>query len=303
MQSNTAILLSMNSWVARDEGKSIASFRKNGLNCRCGFTVPVPHSDFWGAMFAEMIKVNKLSTLGRISLIITFIFIASVSCLTAEEFIRYTDANGTQVITNIPPSNYPVSKTSSRDWAPDRKPDTEKPPAEISNPEPENTNRTFDSLIDKYARHYELDPSLIHSIIATESGFNPNAVSPKGACGLMQLMPATADRLGVKDSFDPEQNIRAGVRHFRSLMDTFNNNLALSLAAYNAGENLVRRLGRIPEIKETVDYVQSVTRRYNEKQKNDQAFNDENSEPEPVPTFRFVDASGVVNLTNIPSIH
>jgi soluble lytic murein transglycosylase-like protein len=230
-----------------------------------------------------------------IYLCIALIFMGFVPFSTAEEFYSYLDDNGTQVFTNIPPvnRNLPPDRISPREVI------NEKTSLAL-NDIPESEPLSFDSIIDKYARHYELDPSLIHSIIATESGFNSNAVSSKGACGLMQLMPATADRLGVKDSFDPEQNIRAGVRHFRSLMDMFNNNLALSLAAYNAGENLVRRLGRIPEIQETIDYVRSVTRRYIEKQKsdrkNDQALNIKES----APTFRFVDSSGVLHLTNIP---
>ncbi|MBN2241304.1 MAG: lytic transglycosylase domain-containing protein [Acidobacteria bacterium] len=153
-------------------------------------------------------------------------------------------------------------------------------------------SRNFDPIIKKYASYYELDPSLIQSIIETESGFNPNAVSSKGARGLMQLMPETARRLGVENSFDPEQNIKAGVRHFRSLMDMFDNNLDLSLAAYNAGENLVRRLGRIPGYEETINYVRSVTRRYRERRENVQV--QENR------TYRYVDAAGVLHLTNIP---
>jgi soluble lytic murein transglycosylase-like protein len=80
----------------------------------------------------------------------------------------------------------------------------------------------------------------------------------------MQLMPATAKRLGVQNSFDPEQNIQGGTKHFRFLMDSFNEDLELSLAAYNAGENLVQRLGRVPEIKETLDYVRSITKRFSQ---------------------------------------
>jgi soluble lytic murein transglycosylase-like protein len=154
----------------------------------------------------------------------------------------------------------------------------------------------YDSIIEKYARSYQLDPSLIHSIIATESGFNPKAVSSKGARGLMQLMPATAARLGVKNSFDPEQNIQGGVKHFRSLMDTFKNNLELSLAAYNAGENLVQRLGRVPMIRETRDYVQSVTSRFGKMQANAQ------SQESSRYFDSFVDEEGVLHLTNIPPV-
>ena len=115
----------------------------------------------------------------------------------------------------------------------------------------------------------------------------------------MQLMPATASRLGVTDSFDPEQNIRGGVQHFRFLMDSFNNDLDLSLAAYNAGENLVQRLGRVPEIKETRDYVRSITRNYRRKN-SDEQIEEKAKYP---PTYRFVDETGVLHLTNIPPLH
>ena len=114
----------------------------------------------------------------------------------------------------------------------------------------------------------------------------------------MQLMPATAARLGVKNSFDPEQNIHGGIKHFRSLMDNFND-VTLSLAAYNAGENRVQRLGRVPEIKETREYVQSVTKRWNAAKEFTAPVQQEDM---PSPIFRFPDEDGVLHLTNIPPI-
>ncbi|MBN2317794.1 MAG: transglycosylase SLT domain-containing protein [Acidobacteria bacterium] len=207
-----------------------------------------------------------------------------------EEFYSYLDENGAQVFTNIPPGpGESVSHLTAKTQYGAQYSHT---PTE----KPKSDSNQFDSIIHKYANYYDLDPSLIHSIIATESGFNPNAVSSKGARGLMQLMPATAERLGVKNSFDPEQNIQAGVRHFRSLMNTFNNNLDLSLAAYNAGENLVRRLGRVPGYKETIHYVRSVTRRYRERRGNAQGQETLAAST----TYRYVDAKGVLHLTNIP---
>jgi soluble lytic murein transglycosylase-like protein len=201
-----------------------------------------------------------------------------------QAFYSCTDEEGNQVYTNMPPANCVAN-------------------LRITSSSPQTTIETsakkeeaFNTIIEKYASDYSLDPALIHSIIATESGFNPKAVSPKGARGLMQLMPATAQRLGVKNSFDPEQNIQGGVKYFRSLMDNFNNDLKLSLAAYNAGENLVQRLGRVPEIKETQNYVQSVTARYGKKAV--EAEKDD-AEKHP-PAYRFVDESGVLHLTNIP---
>ena len=150
---------------------------------------------------------------------------------------------------------------------------------------------------EKYAGQFRLDPSLVRSMIKTESDFDEQAVSPKGARGLMQLMPATALRVGVQNSFDPDQNIRGGMQHMRVLLDRFDNNLELSLAAYNAGENLVQRIGRIPHIRETHDYVRKITKKYG---KNRMNWVDAVS-PRAPSTFRFVDQSGTLHLTNIPS--
>jgi soluble lytic murein transglycosylase len=207
--------------------------------------------------------------------------------LYSQALYSYLDQNGTRVFTNIPPVNAVWDLTVTGSPAPAPAVDDSKPKSE-----------KFDAIIEKYAGEHNLDPSLIRSIIATESGFNPKAVSRKGAQGLMQLMPATAARLGVTNSFDPEQNIRGGVRHFRSLMDTFDNDLHLSLAAYNAGENLVMRLGRVPAIKETRNYVQSITRRLNPDGESTQA----EEKPKHAPTFRYVDGAGVLHLSNIPPL-
>jgi hypothetical protein len=201
-----------------------------------------------------------------------------------QTLYRYVDEDGVQVFTNIPPVNR----------VQDLKITGSIPPPSPSDSDSKSVSAPYDSIIEKYASDYHLDASLIRSIIATESGFNPRAVSPKGARGLMQLMPATAQRLGVRNIFDPEQNIQGGVKHFRSLMDSFDNNLVLSLAAYNAGENLVQRLGRVPEIKETRDYVQSVTRLYGKKQVSQDSGKNK--------MFRFFDNSGVLHLTNIPPL-
>jgi hypothetical protein len=162
-----------------------------------------------------------------------------------------------------------------------------------------STSSDLGAIIEKYATQYQLDPNLVKSVIATESGFQRRAVSPKGALGLMQLMPATAARLGVRDPLDPEQNIRGGTKHLRFLMDTFDNKLDLSLAAYNAGENLVLRLGRVPNIPETRDYVRMVTGRYGQTFMA-QAFAPEYAAPTYPPVFRYLDRSGILVLTNIP---
>jgi soluble lytic murein transglycosylase-like protein len=107
-----------------------------------------------------------------------------------------------------------------------------------------------------------LDPNLVEAVIATESNFNPWAVSPKGARGLMQLMPSTAERFGVKNVHDPSQNIQGGTQYLRHLLDLFGGDLVLALAAYNAGEGVVQNLGRVPNYQETRQYVDRVLARY-----------------------------------------
>jgi soluble lytic murein transglycosylase-like protein len=118
-----------------------------------------------------------------------------------------------------------------------------------------------DATIKAAATRYGVREDLIAAVIEAESQFNPRAVSPKGAQGLMQLMPATAARLGVQDPFDPHENITGGVRHLRFLMDRFDNDIPRALAAYNAGEKAVRDHGGVPPYRETRDYVRRIMRR------------------------------------------
>jgi soluble lytic murein transglycosylase-like protein len=117
----------------------------------------------------------------------------------------------------------------------------------------------FEDLIQHYANHHSLRPELVRAVIQVESGFDPRALSPKGAMGLMQLMPETAQLLGVGNPWDPEQNIRGGTRYLRLLLDQYDGNEELALAAYNAGSGAVARYGgRIPPYRETRDYVRKV---------------------------------------------
>jgi len=118
-------------------------------------------------------------------------------------------------------------------------------------------------LIEAAAQASQLEPALIHAVIAAESGYNPSALSPKGAVGLMQLMPQTAKRYSVTNPLDPLQNIQGGARYLRDLLRMFNNDLKLALAAYNAGENAVMKYGnRIPPFPETLAYVPRVLSYY-----------------------------------------
>jgi hypothetical protein len=121
-----------------------------------------------------------------------------------------------------------------------------------------NESIPFQGIIIQVAGRYEVDPHLIRAIIFAESGYNPKAKSKKGARGLMQLMPSTAKSLGVEDIFDPEENIDGGVRYFRSLLDRFDGDVQLALAAYNAGSRHVRNYEGIPPFKATQRYIKKV---------------------------------------------
>lgn len=121
----------------------------------------------------------------------------------------------------------------------------------------------YAAQIEQAAAEAGIDVALVHAVITAESGYNSEAVSRAGAQGLMQLMPATAERYAVKDAFDPVQNIRGGTRYLRDLLDKFDNDVKLAVAAYNAGENAVIRHGKkIPPYRETQAYVPNVLRLY-----------------------------------------
>lgn len=109
-----------------------------------------------------------------------------------------------------------------------------------------------------------MDPALVKAVIMTESSVNANAVSRRGAKGLMQIMPKTAKSLGVKNSFHPEQNIEAGTKHLKNLMNEYDGNIKLALAAYNAGSGTIKRYRGIPPYKETRSYIKKVLAHYNE---------------------------------------
>ena len=129
------------------------------------------------------------------------------------------------------------------------------------NPTP-TSRAEINNLIDKYASESGLDVDFVKAVINQESGFNPNATSKCGAMGLMQLMPGTAKGLGVTNAYDPAQNIQGGTKYLKGLMDRFDNNKSLALAAYNAGPNAVKKYGGIPPYQETQNYVKSVLARY-----------------------------------------
>jgi soluble lytic murein transglycosylase-like protein len=122
-------------------------------------------------------------------------------------------------------------------------------------------SRNYEELISEHSRLNGVRPDLVRAVVQVESAFNPNARSPKGAMGLMQLMPATARQYGVTDPYNPSENVRAGVRYLRGLLDRFDNNEALALAAYNAGPGAVDKYGNtVPPYRETRDYVERINK-------------------------------------------
>ncbi|HLG21515.1 MAG TPA: transglycosylase SLT domain-containing protein [Candidatus Manganitrophaceae bacterium] len=124
------------------------------------------------------------------------------------------------------------------------------------------TRQKVEGIIEREARGVGIEPALIKAVVKAESDFDVNAVSSAGALGLMQLMPDTAFDLGLSDPFDPEENIRGGVRHIRYLLDLFNQDITLSLAAYHAGARNVMKYGKVPPFEETRLYVEKVQRLY-----------------------------------------
>jgi soluble lytic murein transglycosylase-like protein len=124
------------------------------------------------------------------------------------------------------------------------------------------TGADIDSAIEQAAARHNVDPNLVRAVVKVESNFNPNALSRKGAMGLMQLMPSTARQLNVKNPFDPEQNVDAGVRHLKQLLESYGGDIKLTLAAYNAGAGAVARSSGVPRYAETQNYVRRITDLY-----------------------------------------
>ena len=127
---------------------------------------------------------------------------------------------------------------------------------------PMATPGEVDTAIEQAAARHNVDPNLVRAVVKVESNFNPNAVSRKGAMGLMQLMPSTARQLKVKNPFDPEQNVDAGVRHLKQLLESYGGDIKLTLAAYNAGAGAVARSAGVPRFAETQNYVRRITNLY-----------------------------------------
>lgn len=205
-----------------------------------------------------------MGTAGRMLLVAAMAILFYGQSPVRADMYTYVDSKGTRYYTNVPAtSSVPcrlyqrdekaISKPSGRDWPEVRVGGRHDFP---------KSSAVYDQQIQVSGYRYNVDPQLIKAIIKAESGFDCYARSQKGAQGLMQLMPGTARDLNVSNSFDPRANIDGGTRYFRTMLDTFNGNIPLSLAAYNAGPNLVKRTNQMPQIPETVEYVQRVLQHY-----------------------------------------
>jgi soluble lytic murein transglycosylase len=192
-------------------------------------------------MDREAIRLISITITG------TLIILLSGKNDVLADIYRYIDESGVMHFTNTPTSSTQKYQLFLR----------EKP--KINN---RYSSKKYDDLITQAAERYGVSFPLLKAIIKAESDFNPKAVSSKGAKGLMQIMPENFKRLGIKDPFDPKENINAGTRYFKQLYERFNGKLALSLAAYNAGPKAVDQFKTIPPYEETEQYVERVLKFY-----------------------------------------
>jgi soluble lytic murein transglycosylase-like protein len=203
----------------------------------------------------------------------------------AEEIITITDEHGRKIFIN-------TGETRAKGWWATRV----LPPVKAGNASPAPPEILH--LVEQTASRLQVDPQLVDAIIKVESEYDPKAVSRKGAMGLMQLIPETAQRFGVENPFNPKENIEGGVSYLRHLLDHFGGDLPLSLAAYNAGEGAVQRFGGIPSFAETRDYVRKVTDIYQSGPPLS-GTNASGNKPRPSPIIRYVDERGVVHYSNV----
>jgi hypothetical protein len=189
----------------------------------------------------------------RTACFVTLFALAGAVAPVSAQIYAWRDANGTLVLSDkTRPDGGEVRTFEVRGGADIRTTRT-------ADDETLSDRERIDDLIQEHARAQGLSPTLVRAVVQVESGFNPVAVSPKGALGLMQLMPATARELGVDNPFHPEQNIRGGVTYLKRLLDMYNQDITLALAAYNAGPGSVDRYGDVPPYRETQDYVRKIT--------------------------------------------
>lgn len=205
---------------------------------------------------------------------------------------RYVDESGRVVFTNLGTDRTAIAPALSP---------LLQAAAKVSSPSA-NREELYTPLIEETAGRHQISADLVKAMIRVESNFNPEAVSGKGCKGLMQLLPDTAKRFGVKNIFDPTENLEGGVKYLRFLLDYFKNDLSLALAGYNAGENAVTRYKGIPPYRETRDYVKKVTTLYQPPA--DGLTGDDLADAAPPvnrKVYRVIQPDGRVLFTNTPT--
>ncbi|BBB32361.1 soluble lytic murein transglycosylase [Thermotomaculum hydrothermale] len=210
-----------------------------------------------------------------------------------SQIYMYKDSKGRIVITDAPKGNvkkYKVFGSSKKKVA--NSFSTKRRPVARTN------NVLINSLVTKYAKKYKVDESLIHALIKVESDYDIHAVSPVGAKGLMQLMDKTAKLYKVKDPFDPEQNIRAGVKHLKMLIDKYKD-IEKALAAYNAGETAVEKYQGIPPYKETKRYVKKIMALYTGQDYTVYDTPQEKKTKHKTVIYRYYDSKGRLCISNV----
>jgi soluble lytic murein transglycosylase-like protein len=207
-----------------------------------------------------MVKRTALTagiTLGTLAL-----FAAVFAQDASAQIAKVVDQTGRQLFVNAePPVTRKLTSTAIKPRATIYLP-SESSFTDLARPAMSIGRDGVEKLVREAADRHRVDPALIRAVIETESNWNPSAYSRKGAGGLMQLIPTTAQRFGANDVFNPQQNIDAGVKYLRTLLERYNGNLDLALAAYNAGEGAVERAHGIPAYRETRNYVQRVQEAY-----------------------------------------
>lgn len=217
--------------------------------------------------------------MGRLPFITVLILFMAWGIPSYADIYKYVDENGVAYYTNTPSGkaykkfiSYGHSRNSTK-------------------PHVKNTSN-YNQIIYSKSKKYNIEPSLIKAVIKTESNWDPGVVSRRGAIGLMQLMPFTAKEMGVKNPFNPEENIEGGIKYLRYLLDKFNGDLTLALAAYNAGPKTIEKAGGIPHIQETQKYVKRVLSIY---------YNDSSEfRGASTPIYKVVFNDNTVLYTNTP---
>ena len=218
----------------------------------------------------------------RTLLILCLIMLIAMPC--TGEIYTYRDKNGHLVLTDAPQGNHRVRKVhhSKKRKSASRSRKARQAPLASKDSE-------INRLVEKYSVLYDLDERLLQAVIRTESDYDRNAVSRKGAMGLMQLMPETGRQYGVDDFFNPEENIRAGAKHLRALLDRYFGDTRMALAAYNAGVSAVDRYNGVPPFQETQNYVSKIMAMVNGEDSSDSGST---AKPQKTTIYRYTDAKG-----------